>query len=169
MPERLRYIIHKSIDLKYHPDQNEGIIILQDESNAQKIKSRLEEILKENTIQDFVITENTEKQNEITLLKKGDIEQLGIYLCTHCGVAFGSEIQRTVHQRIHYFGWLCFPGFAVFELDYGDTSHPLMLWFWAIKLVYFDVRIQIVLMSCYDLCKIHNLAKSRRIFSNRMS
>lgn len=104
MPERLRYIIHKSIDLKYRPDQNEGIIILQDESNAQKIKSRLEEILKENTIQDFVVTENTEKQNEITLLKKGDIEQLGIYLCTHCGVAFGSEIQRTVHQRIHYFG-----------------------------------------------------------------
>ena len=74
MPERLRYIIHKSIDLKYRPDQNEGIIILQDESNAQKIKSRLEEILKENTMQDFVITENTEKQNEITLLKKGDIE-----------------------------------------------------------------------------------------------
>ncbi|MGC2668536.1 MAG: hypothetical protein WA220_05070 [Candidatus Nitrosopolaris sp.] len=55
----------------------------------------MEEILKENTIQDFVVTENTEKQNEITLLKKGDIEQLGIYLCTHCGVAFGSEIQRT--------------------------------------------------------------------------
>ena len=104
MPERLRYIIHKSIDLKYRPDQNEGTIILQDESNAQNIKSRLEEILKENTIQDFVVTENTEKQNEITLLKKGDIEQLGIYLCTHCGVAFGSEIQRTVHQRIHYFG-----------------------------------------------------------------
>ncbi|MDQ6866308.1 MAG: hypothetical protein M3044_21080 [Thermoproteota archaeon] len=100
----MRYIIHKSIDLKYRPDQNEGTIILQDESNAQKIKSRLEEILKENTIQDFVVTENTEKQNEITLLKKGDIEQLGIYLCTHCGVAFGSEIQRTVHQRIHYFG-----------------------------------------------------------------
>jgi len=40
MPERLRYIIHKSIDLKYRQDQNEGTIILQDESNAQKIKSR---------------------------------------------------------------------------------------------------------------------------------
>ncbi|MGB7953234.1 MAG: hypothetical protein WCF23_04575 [Candidatus Nitrosopolaris sp.] len=104
MPERLRFTVHKSIDLKYRPHQNECIIIPQDESNAQKIKSRLEEILKENTIQDFVVTENTEKQNEITLLKKGDIEQLGIYLCTHCGVAFGSEIQRMVHQRIHYFG-----------------------------------------------------------------
>ena len=102
-PDRLRYIIQKSIDLKHHSDQNGDMIILQEESNAKIIKSRLEEILKEDTIQDFVVTENTEKQNEITLLKKGDIEQLGIYLCTHCGVAFGSEIQRTVHQRIHYF------------------------------------------------------------------
>jgi hypothetical protein len=51
VPERLRYTVHKSIDLKYRPDQNEGIIILQDESKAQKVKSRLEEILKENTIQ----------------------------------------------------------------------------------------------------------------------
>ena len=40
----------------------------------QKIKSRLEEILKENTIQDFVVSENTEKQNEIAFLKKADIE-----------------------------------------------------------------------------------------------
>jgi hypothetical protein len=104
MPDRLRSIIQKSIDQKCHPDQNEGIIILQNESNTGKVKSMLEEILKENTIQDFVVTENTEKENEIALLKKGDLEQLGIYLCTHCGVAFGSEIQRIVHQRIHYFG-----------------------------------------------------------------
>jgi len=41
---------------------------------VQKIKSRLEEILKENTIQDFVVSENTEKQNEIAFLKKADIE-----------------------------------------------------------------------------------------------
>jgi hypothetical protein len=104
MPDRLRSIIQKSIDLKYHPDQNEGMIILQNESDTEKIKTKLKEILKENTIEDFVVTENTEKENEITLLKQGDLEQLGIYLCTHCGVSFGSEIQRIVHQRIHYFG-----------------------------------------------------------------
>jgi uncharacterized ferredoxin-like protein len=80
------------------------MIILNEESNAKMIKSRLEEILRENNVQDFVVAENTEKENEITLLKKGDLEQLGLYLCTHCGVSFGSEIQRTVHQRIHYFG-----------------------------------------------------------------
>ena len=104
MPDRLRNIIQKSIDLKHHSDQSEDIITIHDESNPRIIKSSLEEILQEHTIQDFVVAENTEKENEITLLKKGDIEQLGIYLCTHCGVAFGSEIQRTVHQRIHYFG-----------------------------------------------------------------
>ena len=104
VPDRLRSLIRKSIDLKYDPNQNECMIILQSEPNTEKIKSMLEQILKENTIDDFVVTENTEKENEITLLKQGDLEQLGIFLCTHCGVSFGSEIQRIVHQRIHYFG-----------------------------------------------------------------
>jgi pyridoxal/pyridoxine/pyridoxamine kinase len=104
VPDRVRSLIRKSIDLKYHPNQNECMILLQDEANVEKIKSILEQILKENTIEDFVVTENTEKENEITLLKQGDLEQLGIFLCTHCGVSFGSEIQRVVHQRIHYFG-----------------------------------------------------------------
>jgi hypothetical protein len=31
MPDRLRYIIQKSIDLEHQPDQNKDIIILQDE------------------------------------------------------------------------------------------------------------------------------------------
>ncbi|MGA9152177.1 MAG: hypothetical protein WBZ36_16505 [Candidatus Nitrosopolaris sp.] len=104
VPDRVRSLIRKSIDLKYHPNQNECMILLQDEANVENIKSILEQILKENTIDDFVVTENTEKENEITLLKQGDLEQLGIFLCTHCGVSFGSEIQRVVHQRIHYFG-----------------------------------------------------------------
>jgi hypothetical protein len=104
VPDMVRSQILKSIDLKYHPNQNECMIILQNEANTQKIKSMLEQILKEKSIDDFVVAENTEKENEITLLKQGDLEQLGIYLCTHCGVSFGSEIQRIVHQRIHYFG-----------------------------------------------------------------
>jgi hypothetical protein len=55
IPDRLRYIIQKSIDLKDHSYQNENMIILHEESNAQTIKSRLEDILRENTIQDFVV------------------------------------------------------------------------------------------------------------------
>jgi len=104
VPDRVRSLIRKSIDLKYHPNQNERMIILHDEPNTEGIKTMLERILKENTIDDFVVTENTQNENEITLLKQGDLEQLGIFLCTHCGVSFGSEIQRIVHQRIHYFG-----------------------------------------------------------------
>ena len=104
VPDRIRSLIHKSIDLKFHTSKNGYMIILENEANTEKIKSMLEQILKENTIDDLVVTENTEKDNEITLLKQGDLEQLGIFLCTHCGVSFGSEIQRIVHQRIHYFG-----------------------------------------------------------------
>jgi hypothetical protein len=43
-----------------------------------------------------------EEENEIAILKNGDIEQLGIYICSHCGMLFKSDVQRTIHQRIHY-------------------------------------------------------------------
>ncbi|HYA82632.1 MAG TPA: hypothetical protein VEH06_04170, partial [Candidatus Bathyarchaeia archaeon] len=76
VPDMVRSLIRKSIDLKYHTNQNECMIILQNEPNTEKIRSILEQILKENTIDDFVVTENTEKENEITLLKQGDLEQL---------------------------------------------------------------------------------------------
>ena len=59
--------------------------------------------LRQNHINDYIVAENTEVENEITILKQGDMEQFGIYICTHCGMSFESEIQRTVHQRIHYF------------------------------------------------------------------
>ena len=112
MPDRLRSIIQKSIDQKCHPDQNEGIIILQNESNTGKVKSMLEEILKENTIQDFVVTENTEKENEIALLKKGDLEQLGIYLCTHLRSCV-RERDSTNRASTNTLFWLTFCFFLV--------------------------------------------------------
>jgi hypothetical protein len=100
--DRLRNLIQKSI--RQPMDQNGYTIVLQDEPNLKWVKANLEKLLDENDIWDFVVAENTEKENEIAILKKGDIEQLGIYLCTHCGVSFESEIQRIVHQRIHYLG-----------------------------------------------------------------
>ena len=103
-PENLRILIQKSTDFINALNQNEYSIIIPNESDIQAIKSNLEQLLKENNMRDFVVVENTEKENEIAILKKGDIEQLGIFLCTHCGISFESEIQRTVHQRIHYLG-----------------------------------------------------------------
>lgn len=102
--DRLRNLIQKSIRQNSPIDQNGYTIVLQDEPNLKWVKANLEKLLDENDIWDFVVAENTEKENEIAILKKGDIEQLGIYLCTHCGVSFESEIQRIVHQRIHYLG-----------------------------------------------------------------
>jgi len=102
--DRMRNLIQKSISNNSPIGQNGYKIVMQDEPNLKRIKPRIEKLLDENDIRDFIVAENTEQENEITLLKKGDIEQLGIYLCTHCGVSFESEIQRIVHQRIHYIG-----------------------------------------------------------------
>src|SRR5919198_2804779 len=76
------------------------IITLYNETNVDKIKHVLEEELRLKDLDDYVISENTHDQNEIAILKKGDIEQLGIYVCIHCGMVFESEIQRIVHQRM---------------------------------------------------------------------
>ena len=78
-------------------------ITLCNETDVEKVKHIIEEELKLKNLNDYIISENTHNETEIAILKKGDIEQLGIYVCMHCGMAFESEIQRTVHQRMHYF------------------------------------------------------------------
>jgi hypothetical protein len=92
----------KSI-LQKQSNINKNIIVLDNENDILRIKQILEEILIDNLINEYLIAENTKEENEIAILKRGDIEQLGIYICAHCGMLFDSELQRTVHQRIHYF------------------------------------------------------------------
>jgi hypothetical protein len=92
----------KSI-LQKQSNINKNIIVLDNENDILRIKQILEEILIDNVINEYLIAENTKEENEIAILKRGDIEQLGIYICAHCGMLFDSEVQRTVHQRIHYF------------------------------------------------------------------
>jgi len=84
-------------------ESSDRTIILYDENSVQKIKHILEEGLRLRDLNDYIISENTLDETEIAVLKKGDIEQLGIYVCMHCGMAFESEIQRSIHQRVHYF------------------------------------------------------------------
>ena len=110
------------IDLSYVPNNIQRIILdtvekvvasqkqfadktitLYNETNVEKIKHILEDELTARDLNDYVISENTHDESEIAILKKGDIEQLGIYVCIHCGMVFESEVQRTVHQRMHYF------------------------------------------------------------------
>ena len=107
----LRYIIVNNAKVKSIPNyvhgnrnnNNNNIITFIDENSIQKIKRIIQHIFTENHINGYIIAENIEEENEIAILKQGDMEQFGIYICTHCGMSFESEIQRTVHQRIHYF------------------------------------------------------------------
>jgi hypothetical protein len=98
----VRVFDQKSI-LQKQSNINKDIIVLDNENDILRIKQILEEILIDNVINEYLIAENTKEENEIAILKRGDIEQLGIYICAHCGMLFDSELQRTVHQRIHYF------------------------------------------------------------------
>jgi hypothetical protein len=92
-----KFILEKQIDI------NKNIVILNNENDVLKVKQILEDSLRTNRIFDYIVAENTKEKNEIAILKKGDIEQLGIFVCAHCGMIFDSELQRTIHQRIHYF------------------------------------------------------------------
>ena len=95
---------NKSISQKpTNNDDNNDIIILDGETDIQKIKEILQYALTKNRLNDYIVTENTKEENEIAILKNGDIEQLGIYICPHCGMLFKNDTQRTIHQRIHYF------------------------------------------------------------------
>ena len=98
----LNTIENKSISQKKSNNNNNDIIILDSETDIQKIKEILQYALTKNRLNDYIVTENMEEENEIAILKNGDIEQLGIYICSHCGMLFKSDVQRTIHQRIHY-------------------------------------------------------------------
>jgi hypothetical protein len=102
----LNTIENKSISQKQsssnNNNNNNDIIILESETDVQKIKEILQYTLTKNRLNDYIVSENTKEENEIAILKNGDIEQLGIYTCSHCGMLFKSDVQRTIHQRIHY-------------------------------------------------------------------
>ena len=107
LPEDLKNIILDSMavqsTLDHETNNNKDVIIFTMENNVQKIKQIVQGILNQNHVNAYIVAENSEKENELTILKQGDMEQFGIYICTHCAMSFESEIQRTIHQRIHYF------------------------------------------------------------------
>jgi hypothetical protein len=78
-------------------------VIIYDENDRQKVKQLLEDILRKNQFDDYIVVDNMEEKDEIAILKKDDLEQLGIFICLHCGTLFASEDERTIHQRMHYF------------------------------------------------------------------
>jgi hypothetical protein len=53
----------------------------------------------------YVVAENAHDEEEIVILRKGDIEEVGLYLCSLCAMIFGSQEERTIHERSHMFGF----------------------------------------------------------------
>ncbi len=79
--------------------EDAGVIVVQ--GDIKGIKKELEEKLPD----DYLVAENAESPDELAVLKKGDLEQLGLYICSFCASVFRSEIERNVHQRVHLFGF----------------------------------------------------------------
>ena len=100
----LREQIAKNADIEENTDG--AHIFLPEEHDEQKIKLTIErEFTKNRDFDNYVVAENIEDPLEIAILKKGDIEQLGLFICGFCPMVFRSETEKNIHQRVHYFGF----------------------------------------------------------------
>ncbi len=76
-----------------------GAIVVQ--GDIRQVKGQLEKELPE----DYVVAENAQDPDELAVLKRGDLEQLGLFICSFCPSVFKSETERNLHQRVHFFGF----------------------------------------------------------------
>jgi hypothetical protein len=90
-------------DISPSIDNNPNIITLDsdDKGDLQKVERMIKDILIKRSIHDYVVVQD-EEEDKIVILKREHGEQLGIYHCRHCGMAFGDEIQLSTHLRMHY-------------------------------------------------------------------
>jgi hypothetical protein len=114
-PDYLIPIITDSIEVKqflikdsYVTDKDNDNIntistIFEFHGSIKEFEDLLTSILHKNSIKEYVIAQDTEKENTITILKSGDLRQLGILVCDFCGAVFHSEDEKYIHQRAHYF------------------------------------------------------------------
>ena len=70
--------------------------------SLKDFKLFVESILR-NNYDEYMVAEDAESADTLTILKQGDVEQFGMYVCSHCGTFFKSIEERGVHERIHYF------------------------------------------------------------------
>jgi hypothetical protein len=94
---------NKSGNNKSHKDNKNFLIVEYEEGSFDDFKADLENILEKNQMEQYVVAENTEEYNTYSVLRKGDLEQIGLVICDHCGMVFGSYDEKMVHERIHYF------------------------------------------------------------------
>lgn len=114
LPEHIRSLVIRSIDAKKYDvleihrdkDNNKNLIILEyNGGSIDNFKQMLEEdiLARNQKMYHFMIAQDTEAENTLAILRKGDIEQFGLYVCKHCGTIFNTPEEKTIHERIHYF------------------------------------------------------------------
>gem|GEM_PF-3389184 len=78
------------------------LYILDQKYSLSKTRVILEEILLERGMKrDYVITDDKDS-NIIAVSKIMDLENLGIYRCSACGLPLTDEEERTAHENMHY-------------------------------------------------------------------
>lgn len=84
-------------------DQSNNVFLFEFTGYLSSFKGVLRLILQNRSIDDYIVAEDLESENTFIILKQGNIEQLGISICDFCGLICGSEEEKYIHQRIHYF------------------------------------------------------------------
>ncbi len=111
-PENLAPLIINSKEIKSfflknyrnsnHNSSNSKISIFEFPGSLDEFEDILKTILEDNSLNQYVVVQDTETENTIAILKGGDMEQLGILICDFCGAAFSSEDEKYLHQRAHF-------------------------------------------------------------------
>ena len=86
-----------------HNERKNFPIVKYNEGSFDDFKAVLEDILKKNHMEQFIVAVNTENHNTYSVLKGGDLEQFGLVICGHCGMVFGNGNEKMAHEKIHYF------------------------------------------------------------------
>ena|SRR6476469_5110395 len=68
----------------------------------KEFEDLLKTILKKNSNEEYIVVQDMEKENTLTVLRDGDMGQLGILICDFCGALFNSEDEKYLHQRAHF-------------------------------------------------------------------
>jgi hypothetical protein len=114
-PDYLIPLITESIEVKqflirdnYVTDNDNDNIntisaVFEFQGSRKEFEGLLTSILIKNSIKEYDIAQDMEKENTVAILKSGDLRQLGILVCDFCGAVFHSEDEKYIHQRAHYF------------------------------------------------------------------
>ena len=110
-PDQLISLITNSIEIEpflvkncYTSKQSSNTNIYKFEfpGTIKEFEDLLNTVLKKNSIEEYIVVQDMEKENTLTILRDGDMGQLGILICDFCGALFNSEDEKYIHQRAHF-------------------------------------------------------------------